>query len=151
MRSVSIVGLLLLAGCPGSKTTTPPPDNGGGGGDGGPGFWHVLAVPGSTWVLHDSNAEYHSGSELTVSVAEVRQVAGADVVTLSYSVRYEADGDPENSGGSRWAVTPKGLWQLDDEADDAAIEAALQAPPTWPSPPVEHEAETGPYARIAED
>jgi len=149
MRNAWIVWVTLVGGCAGKGGPGPVTSQPAGGG-----FWDVLAVPGSRWVLHDSMAERDPSPELAISVADVRQLGDARVVRLAGTVRYEPEGEPEavsgalSIDGAQWAVTPRGLWMLDRELDDAAITAALAAPPRWAAPPRDVDAPTGRYSHV---
>jgi hypothetical protein len=140
---------VLMAACGGKGGTAPvqqPKETQGG-------FWDVLAVPGSQWVLHDSMSEDDPKPALTIRVAEVRQVGEARVVTLAGSVT-RGDGEAEevtatpSIDGARWVVTPRGLWMFDADADDAAIRTAIAGAPHWLSPPVDVETQTGRYMNV---
>jgi hypothetical protein len=152
MKKVFLLIALLAAGCP-AKAGPGPATNTGGGAGGGT-FWDVLAVPGRRWVLHDTMVEEPPQPELVITVADVRTVGDAKIVKLAGTVQYTPDSEPEDQGtyvqilAAQWAVSPRGLWMLDGELDDAAIAAAIDGPPHWASPPVASDPETGRYAKI---
>jgi hypothetical protein len=144
-----VASAVLLGACPGKDGKGPAP---GPGGDevATAGFFDVLAVPGASWSLTDSMSQEEPRQQLVVSVADVQAVGDAKVVGMKVTVRYDPESEPEEQAGSRWAISPRGLWALDSEQDDAAVAAVLAGPPTWPSPPVEMDAETGPYLQVIE-
>jgi hypothetical protein len=148
MRNAWIVGLLVVAcGGQGGKAPVEEPREAKGG------FWDVLTVTGSEWVLQDSMAEEEPKPVLTIRVAEVRQVGEAKVVKLAGTVK-RGDGEAEevtatqSIDGALWAVTPRGLWMLERDADDAAIARAVAGTPHWVSPPVDVEAHPGRYMNV---
>src|SRR5262245_30358828 len=149
MKVAWLASVALIVGCGGKPAPGPAPRTAAA----NAGFWDVLAVPESRWVLHDSMSKDDPPPELVIRVAAVRTLGDARVVRFTGSVRYRADGEPEpvtgaQSLGAQWAVTPQGLWMLDGDADDAAIDAAVAGPPHWASPPAEVDPPTGRYMHV---
>jgi hypothetical protein len=101
------------------------------------GFWNVLVKAGSKWVLHETIGD--KSSTITVETYDVRQVAGADVARLRWTLGSGRDkrdvGDSAAGRFTQLAVTPRGLYLMDADMDDAKVTAALAKPPSRSDPP----------------
>lgn len=104
-------------------------------------FWKILVAPKAKWVLHDPNAGNDAARKtatVTVETYDVRTIGKAQVARLRWTHKDSA-GESTFGGGqlqpTQVAVTPDGLYLLDEAMDDAAVTTALKKKPARSSPP----------------
>ena len=97
------------------------------------GFWGILVKPNAHWVLKDvvddDKSSGHRRATVTVETYDLRTVGTARVGRLRWTVGKA----PFEQCGAvclhRVAVTPAGLYFIDDDATDEKILEALKTPP----------------------
>lgn len=101
------------------------------------GRWNPVLVKDATWSLPFAGHRYDdSADSLTMKVADVRAIAGAQVARLSYEMvggTGDIGTDDENSLPGQVAVTKKGVYLFADDASDADIKKALKKKPMFPA------------------
>jgi hypothetical protein len=109
------------------------------------GFWAILVKPKARWVLKDAmdddRSRKHKRAAITVETYDIRTVGAARVGRLRWTW---ADKTPYAQCGGvclyRVAVTPAGLYFIDEDATDEKILEAIKHHPSRSNPPREYSA-----------
>jgi hypothetical protein len=109
-------------------------------------YWEPLATAGNRWVFRPEK-ESDPPSYIVVDVYDVREVKGAKVARLKWTLFQGASGSPMgNSLPTQIAVTKKGAWLLTDKLDDAGVAKAIKGKPHFADPPKAFKGDDG-YVR----
>jgi hypothetical protein len=135
--AVSLVAISIALSASGNAKEAPPPAPPAPPAD--LGFWGILVKPNARWVLKDvvddDKSPGHRRATVTVETYDLRTVGTARVGRL----RWTAGKTPFEQCGAvclhRVAVTPAGLYFIDDDATDEKILEALQHHPARSNPP----------------
>jgi hypothetical protein len=131
MRSAWIVGLAVaIVGARGDAEPKKKP---------GKGFWKILVKSGAKWTMRN---QLQKDDTLTVETYDVRELAGAQVARLRWTVKRGNGSDDAEAlkythaiGLTQLAVTDAGLYLLWAGMDDAKVTEALKGKPARSDPP----------------